>query len=44
MRSKAPLKARDVQRIARQKLWIKVVACYRLGAYKDPSLRGKVTV
>lgn len=41
---RGPLKKRDVQQLARQKLWIKVVACYRLGAYKDPSLRGKVTV
>ncbi|MCC6559370.1 MAG: energy transducer TonB [Polyangiaceae bacterium] len=41
---KGPLRAAEVQRIARQRLWIEVVQCYRLGAYRDQSLRGKVTV
>jgi len=41
---KGPLRAADAQRVARQKLWGRVVACYRLGAYKDPSLGGKTTV
>lgn len=41
---KGPLKAREVERIARRHLWIHVYSCYRLRAYKDPSLRGKTTV
>ncbi|WP_437999235.1 AgmX/PglI C-terminal domain-containing protein [Sorangium sp. So ce185] len=39
-----PLKAREVERIARRHLWIHVYACYRLRAYRDPSLHGKTTV
>ncbi|WP_044985496.1 AgmX/PglI C-terminal domain-containing protein [Sorangium cellulosum] len=39
-----PLKARDVERIARRHLWIHVYGCYRLRAYRDPSLHGKTTV
>ncbi|KYF87071.1 hypothetical protein BE17_38050 [Sorangium cellulosum] len=41
---KGPLKARDVERIARRHLWIHVYSCYRLRAYRDPSLHGKTTV
>ncbi|WP_437486470.1 AgmX/PglI C-terminal domain-containing protein [Sorangium sp. So ce1014] len=39
-----PLKAREVERIARRHLWIHVYSCYRLRAYRDPSLHGKTTV
>lgn len=41
---KGPLKAREVERLARKQLWIHVYSCYRLRAYKDPSLKGKTTV
>ncbi|WP_437610867.1 AgmX/PglI C-terminal domain-containing protein [Sorangium sp. So ce834] len=41
---KGPLKAREVERIARRHLWIHVYSCYRLRAYRDPSLHGKTTV
>ncbi|AUX20245.1 hypothetical protein SOCEGT47_007100 [Sorangium cellulosum] len=41
---KGPLKAREVERLARRHLWIHVYSCYRLRAYKDPSLHGKTTV
>ncbi|WP_437814771.1 AgmX/PglI C-terminal domain-containing protein [Sorangium sp. So ce1078] len=41
---KGPLKAGDVERIARRHLWIHVYSCYRLRAYRDPSLHGKTTV
>ncbi|WP_437968543.1 AgmX/PglI C-terminal domain-containing protein [Sorangium sp. So ce260] len=41
---KGPLKARDVERVARRHLWIHVYSCYRLRAYRDPSLHGKTTV
>ncbi|WP_437677640.1 AgmX/PglI C-terminal domain-containing protein [Sorangium sp. So ce131] len=41
---KGPLKARDVERIARRHLWIHVYSCYRLRAYREPSLHGKTTV
>jgi len=33
-------KAKTLQRVARKYHWINVVRCYRLGAYKDPYLRG----
>ena len=35
-----PHEANTLQRIARKFHWINVVRCYRLGAYKDPHLRG----
>lgn len=41
---KGPLKAREVERIARRHLWVHVYSCYRLRAYRDPSLHGKTTV
>jgi hypothetical protein len=41
---KGPLKASEVQRIARRHLWIHVYSCYRLRAYRDPTLHGKTTV
>ncbi|WP_437590795.1 AgmX/PglI C-terminal domain-containing protein [Sorangium sp. So ce1000] len=41
---KGPLKAREVERIARRHLWIHVYSCYRLRAYRDPTLHGKTTV
>ncbi|WP_438007992.1 AgmX/PglI C-terminal domain-containing protein [Sorangium sp. So ce321] len=41
---KGPLKAREVERIARRQLWIHVYSCYRLRAYRDPSLHGETTV
>ncbi|WP_437958855.1 AgmX/PglI C-terminal domain-containing protein [Sorangium sp. So ce119] len=41
---KGPLKAREVERAARRQLWIHVYSCYRLRAYRDPSLHGKTTV
>jgi len=37
---KGPHNAKRIQRSARRYHWIKVVRCYRLGAYKDPHLRG----
>jgi len=39
-RVRGPHEAKDVQRLARKFHWINVVRCYRLGAYKDPHLRG----
>jgi hypothetical protein len=30
----------EVTRLARRNHWLQVVRCYRLGAYKDPELRG----
>lgn len=33
-------KAADVQRVLRKMLWIKVIECYGLGAYKDQKLHG----
>jgi hypothetical protein len=30
----------ELQRVARRNHWIQVIRCYRLGAYKDPDLRG----
>lgn len=44
LRVKGPLPTREVQAIARRTMWIKVIGCYQLGAYKDQSLRGKTTV
>ncbi len=41
---KGPLKASEVQRIARRHLWMHVYSCYRLRAYRDPTLHGKTTV
>ncbi|WP_437897775.1 AgmX/PglI C-terminal domain-containing protein [Sorangium sp. So ce124] len=41
---KGPLKASEVQRVARRHLWIHVYSCYRLRAYRDPTLHGKTTV
>ncbi len=35
-----PHDAKRLQRSARRYHWINVVRCYRLGAYKDPHLRG----
>jgi hypothetical protein len=35
-----PHEADELVRIARKYHWINVVRCYRLGAYKDPHLRG----
>lgn len=35
-----PHSAKKLQQVARQYHWINVVRCYRLGAYKDPFLRG----
>lgn len=35
-----PHSAKKLQQVARQYHWINVVRCYRLGAYKDPLLRG----
>ncbi|MCK6586168.1 MAG: AgmX/PglI C-terminal domain-containing protein [Polyangiaceae bacterium] len=41
---KGPHKAASIQRIARASLWGKIIECYRLGAYKDQSLKGKTTI
>jgi hypothetical protein len=43
-RVKGPHQARAIERAARQALWGKVIGCYRLGAYKDQTLKGKTTV
>jgi hypothetical protein len=37
-------KAADVQRVLRKMLWIKVIECYGLGAYKDQKLRGTIAI
>ena len=37
-------KGADVQRVLRKMLWIKVIECYGLGAYKDQTLHGTVDV
>jgi hypothetical protein len=37
-------KAADVQRVLRKMLWIKVIECYGLGAYKDQTLHGTIDV
>ncbi|MEP7119326.1 MAG: AgmX/PglI C-terminal domain-containing protein [Byssovorax sp.] len=37
-------KAADVQRVLRKMLWIKVIECYGLGAYKDQKLHGTVAI
>lgn len=37
-------KVADVQRVLRKMLWIKVIECYGLGAYKDQKLRGTIAV
>jgi len=37
-------KAADVQRVLRKMLWIKVIECYGLGAYKDQKLRGIIAL
>lgn len=39
-RVKGPHRPEDLQRLARRNHWIQVIRCYRLGAYKDPTLRG----
>lgn len=39
-RIQGPHPAAEVLRLARRNHWIQVVRCYRLGAYKDPNLRG----
>jgi hypothetical protein len=41
---KGPHAAASIQRIARRSLWGRIVECYRLGAHKDQSLKGKTTV
>jgi hypothetical protein len=38
------LKAADVQRVLRKMLWIKVIECYGLGAYKDQTLHGTASI
>ncbi|MBW2459087.1 MAG: AgmX/PglI C-terminal domain-containing protein [Deltaproteobacteria bacterium] len=35
-----PRKAKGLQTTARKRLWKPIIQCYRLGAYKDPDLRG----
>jgi hypothetical protein len=35
-----PHQAKSVQRSARKHLWKPIINCYRLGAFKDPHLRG----
>ena len=37
-------KAADVQRVLRKMLWIKVIECYGLGAYKDQKLKGTMDI
>jgi hypothetical protein len=37
-------KAADVQRVLRKMLWIKVIECYGLGAYKDQKLHGTIGI
>ena len=37
-------KAADVQRVLRKMLWIKVIECYGLAAYKDQKLHGTVAI
>lgn len=37
-------KAADVQRVLRKMLWIKVIECYGLGAYKDQKLHGTIAL
>ena len=37
-------KAADVQRVLRKMLWIKVIECYGLGAYKDQKLHGTIAI
>jgi hypothetical protein len=37
-------KAADVQRVLRKMLWIKVIECYGLGAYKDQTLHGTIDI
>ncbi|MBM4356886.1 MAG: AgmX/PglI C-terminal domain-containing protein [Deltaproteobacteria bacterium] len=39
-RVKGPHRPDELQRNARRNHWIQVIRCYRLGAYKDPELRG----
>jgi outer membrane biosynthesis protein TonB len=41
---KGPHEAASIQKIARGSLWGRIINCYRLGAYKDQSLKGKTTV
>jgi len=41
---KGPHKAAAIQRIARASLWGRIIECYRLGAHKDQSLKGKTTI
>ena len=38
------LKTADVQRVLRKMLWIKVIECYGLGAYKDQTLKGTASI
>ena len=37
---RGPHRGKDVLRLARRNHWMKVIRCYRLGAYKDRHLRG----
>ncbi|APR83384.1 Hypothetical protein A7982_08733 [Minicystis rosea] len=43
-RASGGLKAADAQRALRKGLWIKVVECFSLAAYKDQKLRGMATL
>jgi hypothetical protein len=38
---KGPHRREGVERDMRRTLWVRVVECYRLGAHKEPALRGK---
>ncbi|MFT3773306.1 MAG: AgmX/PglI C-terminal domain-containing protein [Minicystis sp.] len=41
-RASGAIRAADAQRVLRKGLWIKVVECFSLAAYKDQKLRGAV--
>lgn len=41
---KGPHAAAAIQRIARASLWGRIIECYRPGAQKDQSLKGKTTI
>ena len=41
---KGPHNAASIQRIARRTLWGRSIECYRLGAHKDQTLKGKTTI
>ena len=43
-RTRGPHLAADLQRVLRRLFWIKVVECYGLGAWNDPTLRGKASL